>query len=147
MVPLVERSAYMYELRNIAENMVQKQWTHLEVQPPPRSGHECRADQPVGPAFHIPMTQDKSLEELPSQMDFERQDSVSPKGTPAVPEDTDVAPKHTQESADVEVSQLAQEADVHTTQQRAETETDGATTSMTVPNEGHVTSGFILQEC
>ena len=80
------------------------------------------------------MTQDKSLEELPSQLDFDWQDSVSPKSTPAVSEATDVAPKHPKESADVEVSQIAQEAVVHTTQLRAKREIDGATTSTNVPN-------------
>lgn len=80
------------------------------------------------------MTQDRNLEELPSQLDFDWQDSVSPKSTPTVPEAIDVAPKHPEESADVEVSQIAQEAVVHTTQQRAERETDGATTRTNVPN-------------
>lgn len=128
MVPPVERSAYMYELRNCAENMVRERWTHLEVKPPVRRSHERRADEPVGPAFHIPMTQDRSLEELPSQMDFDWQDSVSPKGTPAVTEATEVAPKQAEENTNAQLSHLAKEPLVHVTQQRAERETDGATT-------------------
>ena len=38
----------------------------------------------VEPAFHIPMTQTKSLEDLPSQLDFDWQDPVSQIGTPAL---------------------------------------------------------------
>lgn len=83
-----------------------------------------RGDVYVGPAFHIPMTQAKSLEELPSQVDFDWQDSVSPNPIPAlgaarnldgeldgvgtppsVPAAIDVAM-----DTFVEVSQIAQEA-------------------------------------
>lgn len=80
--------------------------------------------EPVGPAFHIPMTQSKSLEELPSQLDFEWQDAVSPNSTPAhittrnLGGELDVAgtsrPAAESDGADVgafvEVSQIAQEA-------------------------------------
>lgn len=134
MVPKVESSAYMYELRNITENIVRERWTHSEVQPRARSRHECQADQPVGPAFDIPMTQDRSLEELPSQLDFDWQESVSPKAAPARSEATDVQPTCQADSAGVEVSETAHHAVVHSPQQTTEREPDGATTSMNVPN-------------
>ena len=142
MVPPLERSEYMYELRNMANNIVRERCEHWEVQPPGQSGHECedRVDvhQPIpesvgnvampgGPAFHIPMTQDKTLEELPSQLDFDWQDSVSPEGTPAVR--TSMA-----ESAFVEVSEIAHEAIAHATQQQAESEIDPPTTTTNVSN-------------
>ena len=97
MVPPVERSAYMYELRNIAENIVRERCEHSEVQPPTRTMHVTKepvdGEQPVEPVFNIPMTQGSTLEELPSQMDFDWQDSVSDKGTPVVPEAADEATK------------------------------------------------------
>lgn len=37
----------------------------------------------VGPAWHIPMTQERSLEDLPSQLDLDWQDSVSSTPTPS----------------------------------------------------------------
>lgn len=149
MVPPVERSDSMYEIRNMSDNIAKERCEHSEVQPPGQNGGECedRVDvhQPVpesvgnlattvGPAFHIPMTQDKTLEELPSQLDFDWQDSVSPKGTPAVPTAMAVAPKDPEESAFVEVSQIAHEAVVHATQQQAERETDPPTTTTNVSN-------------
>ena len=136
MVPPVERSAYMYELHNIAENIARERCELSEVQPPVQSVHECHdrkaEDQPVGLAFDIPMTQVPTLEELPSQLDFDWQDSASPKDAVAVQEATDLNPKPPEESAFVEVSQIAHEAVVHATQQEVEMETDGATTSTNV---------------
>lgn len=38
---------------------------------------------PVGPAWHIPMTQERTLQDLPSQLDLEWQDSVSSTPTPS----------------------------------------------------------------
>jgi hypothetical protein len=107
MVPSLERPKYMYELRQIADNIVREQCKHSELHEdlhfpthteggpsykvPEGSefGHSpVRAaskdspsqaqDSHVGPAFHIPMTQEKSLEDLPSQMDFDWQESASP---------------------------------------------------------------------
>lgn len=43
-----------------------------------------RGEVDVVPAFHIPMTQAKSCEDLPSQFDFDWQDLVSPNPTPAL---------------------------------------------------------------
>lgn len=137
MVPPVEGNAYMYELRNIAENIVRERCEYLEVVPPSQSGPRCgdrvQGDRPVGPAFHIPMTQDKTLEELPSQLEFDWQDSVSPKNTPTGAEATDVPPTHPQESAFIEVSQIAHEAVVDATHQQTERDTDVATTSTSMP--------------
>lgn len=83
-----------------------------------------RGDVYVGPAFHIPMTQAKSLEELPSQVDFDWQDSVSPNPTPALGAARNLdgeldgvgTPRSVPAAIDVamdtfvEVSQIAQEA-------------------------------------
>ena len=119
MVPSLECSEYMDELRNIADNIVRERLEHSEVHPSTDSGLPTNASscevaqshpqiptnigtsvkafvsevvQPsvephandVGPVFHIPMTKVSSLEELPSQLDFEWQDSVSPNPTPAL---------------------------------------------------------------
>lgn len=132
MVPALERSEYMVELRNIADNIVRERLQHSEVHPVTHSGpaaedSSCEiaqshpetpthigtsakaagsshvlplveshcfvlekelqrvpGDVDVGPAFHIPMTQTKSLEDLPSQLGFDWQDSVSQNPTPGV---------------------------------------------------------------
>ena len=117
-MPQLERSEYLCELRNIAENIVRERLEHSEVHPPAQGEPDIeeRADvqescressanlgnadasedehpppQTTGvtmdspctpeamPAFVIPMTQEKTLEELPSQLD-----SVSPNPTLAV---------------------------------------------------------------
>ena len=119
MVPSLERSEYMEELRNIADNIVRERLEHSEVHPVAHSGpptdassSEVAQSHPqtptnigtsgkavgsedvlpslethsadVGPVFLIPMTQAKSLEDLPSQLDFDWQDLVSPNPTPAL---------------------------------------------------------------
>lgn len=151
MVPPTERSEYLMELRNVVDNMVRERCDNSELHPVAQSGDEPlqRADvtesfpegsgnlgTPVGPAFEIPMTQDKTLEELPSQIDFEWQDSVSPSLAPALATSTTVAPKDTEDNAFVEISQIAEEAVVHATQHLAEQDTD----INPAPSEGHVTS-------
>jgi hypothetical protein len=131
MVPSLERTEYMLELRGIAENIVRERLEHAEVHPLTHSGpalddsscevaqshpelpthigssakaavteHVVPSVEPhfavegkesrrmpsevdVEPVFHIPMTQARSLEDLPSQLDFDWQDSVSQMGTPA----------------------------------------------------------------
>ena len=142
MVPPVERSEYLCELRNIADNIVREQWEHSEVHPPGQSvadplehvevqesfpDSSANLATPVGPAFHIPMTQDKTLEELPSQIDFEWQDSVSTILTPApaTAATTAEAPKDIEDNSFAEVSQIAEEAVVHLGEQ----DTDRATAS------------------
>lgn len=159
MVPSLERSEYMDELRNIADNIVKERLEHSEVRPVAQSvlptdasDSEVASTRPqtptnvgtsatacvsevvqpsveplaadVGPAFHIPMTQVSSLEDLPNQLDFEWQDSVS-----ANPESilgtarnlgaeleavgtqrNTAAPKDVGMATFVEVSQIAQEA-------------------------------------
>jgi hypothetical protein len=81
-------------------------------------------DVDVGPVFHIPMTQARSLEDLPSQLDFDWQDSVSANPTPAVGAARNLdgelehvgTPRTVAAALDVgvdtfgEVSQIAQEA-------------------------------------
>lgn len=150
MVPPQERSDYMYELRNIAENIVRERLEHFSSLPPVHSGphkfqvgevnESCRessaipgnaeasevpqppphstqaafdfSEAPGGsqaiPAFHIPMTQERILEGLPSQMDFDW--SASPIPTPAVPAASVVPPQVTEVNAFVMVSQIADEA-------------------------------------
>jgi hypothetical protein len=52
----------------------------------PVDGKESRrmpAEVDVEPVFHIPMMQARSLEDLPNQLDFDWQDSVSQIATPA----------------------------------------------------------------
>lgn len=85
----------------------------------------------VVPAFDIPMTQGKSLEDLPSQLDFEWQDSVYPNSTPAhvtarsLGGELDVVgtsrptTEHNNVGVDtfLRVSQIAREAVVDATQQ------------------------------
>ena len=163
MVPLLERGEYMYELRNIAENIVRERLEHFSVHPPVHSGphtfqtgevqESCRessaipgnaeasevpqpppdsthaaidfSSTPGGsqaiPAFHIPMTQERTLEGLPSQMDFDW--SASPIPTPAMAAATAVPPKVTEVNAFVMVSQIAEEAVKNATQQILEPET------------------------
>jgi hypothetical protein len=159
LVTPLERQEYMYELRNIAENIVRERCEYSEVQPAVEIEHECEesvpecaesvpqcaesvpqdaktvgvqhavpenvgnAAEPLGPAFHIPMTQGKTLEDLPSQMDFDWQD------TDAAPIGMAVPPKDPEESLFLEVQQIADEAVVHATQQQAERETDQPTTT------------------
>ena len=135
MVPPLERSEYLYELRNVAENVVRERCEHSEAHPRGLSGHgpvECGEESvpesspnmstPLGPAFHIPMTQDKSLEDLPSQIDFEWHDSVSPNIAPALATGTGTARTETQDNTFGEVSQIAEEAILQATQRRAEEE-------------------------
>lgn len=125
MVPSLDRTEFMDEIRSVADNMVRGTLEQAEMHPiahstptadvtscdeaqltppsPASTGTHGKAGgreddagnspsaqapsahgvDPVGPAFHIPMTQSKSLEELPSQLDFEWQDAVSPNSTPA----------------------------------------------------------------
>lgn len=120
MVPSLERTERMEELRNVADNMVREQLEHAEVVPlahnrprtdnsscdmaqtPSDKGHSVTAagseahsgvveesqrkhvEVDVGPAFLIPMTQAKSLEELPSKLDVDCQNSEEPNHTPAL---------------------------------------------------------------
>ena len=146
----------MEELHNIGNNFVKERLEHSEVLPPAhatpaRESTSCGASQPssqpcpqspahVGPAFHIPMTQGKSLEDLPSQLDFEWQDSVSPNsiaahvtarslggeldvvGTPQPP----VGACEVDVNTFGQVSQIAREACVDATSQpHSATTTDG----------------------
>ena len=136
MVPPLERNDYLGELRNIADNMVRERGEHTELHPAVHTGQGTGQETgqesfpensgslgtPVGPAFHIPMTQDKSLEELPSQIDIEWQESVSPNLTPALATSSAVAPKDTEDNAFVEVSQIAEEAVVNAAQHLADQE-------------------------
>lgn len=134
MVPPVEPSEYLEELRNHAETVSRERMEQSELHPPGLSGHEpveCSEEQesfpegpgnlgtPLGPAFHIPMTQDRTLEELPSQIDIEWQDSVSPLPASALGTTAAAAPAYPQDSEFVEVSQIAQEAVVQASQQAA----------------------------
>ena len=146
MVPLLERSEYMYELRNIAENIVRERLEQQEVRsrniwpetfgggnvqesenlgvadaspigsPPPHSPNATMAststpgDSQAIPAFHIPMTQGKTLEELPSQIDFEWTEPVGPSPTPVVDAASVVPPIDPELNSFVLVSQIAAEA-------------------------------------
>lgn len=150
MVPSLERADLLYELRNIAENIVNERCKHSAVHVPtqpecvkpskvsdveedvhrPLAANPATVSPPepndhnVGPAFHIPMTQEKSLEDLPSQLDFDWQESVTPgpSVTPATArnlgEELDVAstppfgaqPTPVDVTEFVEVSEIAKEA-------------------------------------
>lgn len=103
MVPSLERGEYMYELREIASNISRELCKHAEVDlgldrggpdsckvadapvdvEPPVEPHAAEdspshpGDVEVGPAFHIPMTQEKTLLDLPSQLDFDWQEQAS----------------------------------------------------------------------
>lgn len=50
----------------------------LDTLETPQVAHPANVEDSmhVGPAFHIPMTQEKSLHDLPSQLDFDFQDSL-----------------------------------------------------------------------
>ena len=118
MVPSLERTERMEELRNVADNIVRERSEHAEVVPVghsrPRTDNSfsdmaqtdigqsvtaaaseaqsdvaeesqrARVEVDVGPALQIPMTQAKSLEELPSQLVFDWQNSEEPNPTPAL---------------------------------------------------------------
>jgi hypothetical protein len=80
------------------------------------------------PAFVIPMTQEKSLEELPSQLDFDWQDSVSSNPTPAgtgavVAAASEANPKVMEVDTFVLVSQIAEEAVKNATDDLSQEET------------------------
>ena len=157
MVPSLERSEYMYELREIASNISRELCKHAEVDlgldrggadsckvsdapvdvEPPEEPHAADnspsqpGDVEVGPAFHIPMTQEKTLLDLPSQLDFDWQEqasqgpSIAPATARNLGEQLDEAstrlnaamPIHVQEDTFVQVSQIAHEAVMDATQQ------------------------------
>jgi hypothetical protein len=161
MVPSLELPEYMYELRNIADNIVRERCknselhsevhftthseaTHTEVGPsykvaedvedmeagPVQDSSSQAKDSHVGPAFHIPMTQDKSLHDLPSQLDFDWQDSATPLPMSATPAVVAAAPIHVQVDTFVEVSQIAQEAVMDATVHEIPHVTTATTTSI-----------------
>lgn len=140
----------MHELRLIADNIVREQCKHSDVHPPTRSGmasytqtsnvadatddvhppvspHSAsiHGDVHAGPAFDIPMTQGKSLEDLPSQLDFDWQDSAIPGTNTALAsaQTRGESPERAAQPIDVEldafagISQIAHEAVMDATQQ------------------------------
>lgn len=140
MVPNLERDEFMYEPHQIADNIVMERCKHSEVQgrsvggvaesskdaaglqdeqPPNRPPLE--GDSPsilkelhVEPVIHIPMTQEKSLQELPSQLDFDWTESATP-ATPATARN--LSEEHHVVDTFVQVSQIAHEAIADATQQ------------------------------
>ena len=157
MVPSLERSEYMYELREIAANIVMERCKHGEVSLGLDAGHvdngkvadvtddvephgadvspSQHEDVQVGPAFHIPMTQEKTLHDLPSQLDIDWQESASqgPIDIAAtarnLTDELDVAstllnaalPVHVEVDTFVQVSQIAHEAVMDANQQPSST--------------------------
>ena len=157
MVPSLECTEYMYKLQEIANNIVRECCKHAEVHLPTHTGgvDSCKVldasddveppvephgaddspsqhgDMHVGPAFHIPMTQEKTLLDLPNQLDFDWQESKShgPSIAPATAqnlgEELDVANTplnaallvHVEVDTFVQVSQIAHEAVMDATQQ------------------------------
>jgi hypothetical protein len=158
MAPPQNLAEYLYEIRAFAECVVKELCEILEVLPPTPTQHDAdvhryeveatndtnvdntsKADvvtdvhppmKPhVGPAWHILRTQDKTLQDLPSQVVIDWQDSVSPTPSPSlkVPQnlakDLDVVGKsHTAEPVVVvavdtfaEVSQIAEEVVMNAT--------------------------------
>jgi hypothetical protein len=86
------------------------------------------------PAFVIPMTQEKTLEGLPSQLDFEWTESVSTNPTPAVVDAAVAAPsvgnaEVMEVDAFVLVSQIAEEAVKDATQDLPQEVTDPTSTN------------------
>ena len=150
MVPSLERSEYMYELREIGDNIARERCKQAEVNLGLDTGvaDGCkvadaadvvepgvaptvtddspsqREDVDVGPAFHIPMTQEKTLGDLPSQLDFDWQESesqgprIATSSARNIGEDLDGAsttfnpalPGDMQVESFVQVSQIAHEA-------------------------------------
>ena len=130
MVPPLEPTEYLYELRAVAENIIRERLGHSEVHHAEVPHyevqiHECGEEvtngsnaedvvpiaevveivEPkvgpdsthmakdvlatvesvqVGPAWEIPMTQEKSLADLPSQLDLDWQDQPSLTPTPSL---------------------------------------------------------------
>jgi hypothetical protein len=163
MVPSLERTEYMYELHGIAENIVFERCKHSKVRPTTKlgggesykeadgaqdvqapKGPLAAVDSPpvpsdvhVEPVFHIPMTQDKTLEELPSQLDFEWTESSTPAPSSApatarnlsedvhVDSTPQIAAQTLQVDVDsfVQVSQIAHEAVMDATQHLPSTTT------------------------
>jgi hypothetical protein len=161
MVPSLDRSEYMYELREIAANISRELCKHAEVDlglhtggadsckvPDATDGAETPveprvaddspsqpADVHVGPAFHIPMTQEKTLLDLPSQLDFEWQESASqgagiaPNTARSLGEELHIAitplnvvlPVHVEVDTFVQVSQIAHEVLMNATEQPCST--------------------------
>ena len=161
----------MYELRNIAENIVRERLEHSEVHPPMQCEPEIEergevqesfressanlgnaeaseVDQPPPqttpvtidspstpagsqtiPAFVIPMTQEKTLQDLPSQMDFDWQDSVSPNPTLAMAAASVGNPEVMEVDTFVLVSQIAEEAVKNATQHLHEQQSDPLSTN------------------
>ena len=160
----------MYELRQIADNIVRERCKHSElhsdlhlpshteggpsykvtegsehveeqVDAASKDPPSDACDSDVGHAFHIPMTQEKSLQDLPSQLDFDWQESATPcPGTaPAAArslrEELDVvctpaiatSPPHVEVDTFAQVSQIAQEAVMDAAQQEMPTTTSIAT--------------------
>ena len=137
MVPSLERTEYMYELHGIAENIVIERCKHSEVRPnthtgggashkeadgeqdaqPPKEPHTtldsppAPGDVPVEPVFHIAMTQEKTLQELPNQLDFDWTESTPPPAREDLHVDrTPEAALEADMDTFVQVSQIAQEA-------------------------------------
>lgn len=85
-------------------------------QPPPHSPHgtsdstSTPTDSQAVPAFVIPMTQEKTLQELPSQLDFEWHDYVAPDPTPVVAAASVVPPIDPDVNSFEQVSQISSEA-------------------------------------
>lgn len=165
MVPSRERTEYMYELRNIAENIVRERLEHLDLHPPvhtrpetfqcgemqevehANSGNVGSAEAPLdeqtrshslGPAMDSPsapvgsqampafpkaMTQDRSLDDLPSQMDFDWQVSQSLNPTPGVGPAGDVPSNVKEVNEFVLVSQIAEEVVKDATEHTLDEET------------------------
>lgn len=107
-----------------------------EVDQPPPQTTPVTMDSPttpVGlqaiPAFVILMTQEKTLEDLPSQMDFDWQDSVSPNPPPAVAGISEGSAKSMEVKAFVLVSGIAEEAAINATKHLPEQEAEPPTTN------------------
>ena len=115
-------------------------------QPPPQtpcaaigSPSPTAASQGI-PTFVIPMTQGQTLEGLPSQLEFDWQDSVSPNPTPAVAAPSVGSPKAMEVDEFVGVSQIAEEAVKNATQQAPQQEMDPLSTDADALPACHVTT-------
>lgn len=124
----VEGDRAQESFRESSANLANADASEVE-QPPPVSPHatidstSTPGDSQAIPAFHIPMTQAKSLEELPSQLDFEWQDSECPNPTPVVAAASVEPPNAMEMNAFDLVSQIASEAAKNATEQLPQEET------------------------
>ena len=123
-----ERDELQESFRESSANLVNAEASEVD-QPPPQTPCATQgspsppAPSQAIPVFVIPMTQEKTLESLPSQLDFDWQDSLSTNPTPAAAAECARSPKAMEVDEFVMVSQIAEEAVKSATEQLPQPET------------------------